>query len=103
MFCAASQAQGSQPHPSSAESTGTIAGCRIIDGVARRGTIVRLSRGGKVIWTGKLASLRREAEDAKEVKTGFECGMTLDGFQDLREEDNLEFVQTTLIKRKLGD
>ncbi len=82
---------------------GTIAGCRIIDGVARRGTIVRLSRGGKVIWTGKLASLRREAEDAKEVKTGFECGMTLDGFQDLREEDNLEFVQTTLIKRKLGD
>ena len=82
---------------------GIIAGCRVIDGVARRGSIVRLSRGGKVIYNGKLASLRRETEDAKEVKTGFECGMTLDGFQDLREDDNLEFVQIDLIKRKLGD
>ena len=82
---------------------GIIAGCRVIDGVASRGTIVRLSRGGKVIYSGKLASLRREAEDAKEVKTGFECGMTLEGFQDLREGDNLEFVQTDFIKRKLGD
>jgi translation initiation factor IF-2 len=82
---------------------GIIAGCRVIDGVARRGSIVRLSRGGKVIYNGKLASLRRETEDAKEVKTGFECGMTLDGFQDLREGDNLEFVQIDLIKRKLGD
>jgi translation initiation factor IF-2 len=82
---------------------GIIAGCRVIDGVARRSSIVRLSRGGKVIYNGKLASLRRETEDAKEVKTGFECGMTLDGFQDLREGDNLEFVQIDLIKRKLGD
>jgi translation initiation factor IF-2 len=82
---------------------GIIAGCRVIDGVARRGAIVRLSRGGKVIYNGKLASLRRETEEAKEVKTGFECGMTLDGFQDLREDDNLEFVQIDLIKRKLGD
>ncbi len=69
----------------------------------RRGSIVRLSRDGKVIFDGKLASLRRETEDAKEVKTGFECGMTLDGFQDLKEGDNLEFVQIDLIKRKLGD
>ena len=82
---------------------GIIAGCRVTDGVARRGSIVRLSRGGKVIYNGKLASLRREAEDAKEVKSGFECGMTLDGFQDLREDDNLEFVQIDLIKRTLGD
>ena len=82
---------------------GIIAGCRVIDGVARRGSIVRLSRDGKVIFDGKLASLRRETEDAKEVKTGFECGMTLDGFQDLKEGDNLEFVQIDLIKRKLGD
>ncbi len=82
---------------------GIIAGCRVIDGVARRGSIVRLSRDGKVIFDGKLASLRRETEDAKEVKTGFECGMTLDGFQDLKEGDNLEFVQVDLIKRKLGD
>ena len=82
---------------------GIIAGCRVIDGVARRGSIVRLSRGNKVIYNGKLASLRREPEEAKEVKSGFECGMTLDGFQDLREGDVLEFVQVDLIKRKLGD
>jgi len=82
---------------------GVIAGCRVLDGVARRGSIVRLSRDGKVIFEGKLASLRRETEDAKEVKAGFECGMTLEGFQDLREGDNLEFVQIDLIKRKLGD
>lgn len=82
---------------------GIIAGCRVLDGVAKRGCIVRLSRGGKVIFEGKLASLRRETEDAKEVKAGFECGMTLDGFQDLKEDDLLEFVQIDLIKRKLGD
>ena len=82
---------------------GIIAGCRVLDGIARRGAICRVSRGGKVIFDGKLASLRRETEDAKDVKAGFECGMTIEGFQDLREGDNLEFVQIDLIKRKLGD
>ncbi|HEB53154.1 MAG TPA: translation initiation factor IF-2 [bacterium] len=81
---------------------GVIAGCRVLDGIARRGCITRLSRDGRVVWSGKLASLRRIDEDVKEVKGGFECGMTLDGFQDIKEGDMLEFVQVDLIKRKLG-
>jgi translation initiation factor IF-2 len=81
---------------------GTIAGCRITDGYARRSATVRLSREGKVVWSGKIASLRRVEEDVREVKTGFECGMTLEGYQDIKVGDILEFVQIELVKRTLG-
>jgi translation initiation factor IF-2 len=81
---------------------GTIAGLRILDGVARRSSTVRLSRDGIVAFTGKVGSLRRIDEDVREVKAGFECGMTLDGHQDIREGDQLEFVQIELVKRTLG-
>ena len=57
----------------------------------------------KVVYNGKLASLRRIDEDAKEVKAGFECGMTLENYQDIKEGDTMEFVEIELIKRKLGD
>ncbi|MFN3240858.1 MAG: translation initiation factor IF-2 [Planctomycetota bacterium] len=82
---------------------GTIAGCLVRDGVAKRGCITRLARDGKVVYNGKLASLRRIDEDAKEVKAGFECGMTLENYQDVKEGDTMEFVEIELIKRKLGD
>jgi translation initiation factor IF-2 len=81
---------------------GTIAGCRVLDGVVKRNATARLSRDGAVVWTGKIASLRRIEEDVREVKTGFECGMTLDGFQDIKVGDQLEFVQVELVKRTLG-
>ncbi len=81
---------------------GVIAGCRILDGIARRSAMVRLSREGTVVWSGKLASMRREDDDVRDVKAGFECGMTFDGFQDLKVGDQLEFVATELIKRTLG-
>ncbi|MFK7740217.1 MAG: translation initiation factor IF-2 [Planctomycetota bacterium] len=81
---------------------GTIAGCRVLDGVAKRGCITRLSRDGRVVWSGKLSTLRRIDDDVKEVKQGFECGMTLDGFNEIKEGDQLEFVQIDLIKRTLG-
>jgi translation initiation factor IF-2 len=81
---------------------GTIAGCRILDGIAKRNATTRLSREGRVLWSGRLASLRRIDEDVREVKAGFECGMTLDGFQDIKEGDQLEFVQVELVKRTLG-
>jgi translation initiation factor IF-2 len=81
---------------------GTIAGCRILDGIAKRSASVRLSREGMVVWSGKLASMRRGEEDVRDIKAGFECGMTLDGYQDLKIGDQLEFVQTELIKRTLG-
>ena len=82
---------------------GTIAGCLVRDGVAKRGCITRLARDGKVVYNGKLASLRRIDEDAKEVKAGFECGMTLENYQDVKEGDTMEFVEIEYIKRTLGD
>ena len=82
---------------------GTIAGCLIRDGVAKRGCITRLARDGRVVYDGKLASLRRIDEDAKEVKSGFECGMTLENYQDIKEGDTMEFVEVEFIKRTLGD
>jgi translation initiation factor IF-2 len=81
---------------------GTIAGCRVTDGVIRRNVSVRLSRDSKVVWSGKVASLRRIEEDVREVKSGFECGLTLDGYQDIKVGDVLEFVQIELVKRTLG-
>jgi translation initiation factor IF-2 len=81
---------------------GTIAGLRITDGFVKRSSTVRLSRDGAVVWTGKIAGLRRVDEDVREVKAGFECGMTLDGFQDIKVDDQLEFVQIELVKRTLG-
>jgi translation initiation factor IF-2 len=82
---------------------GIIAGCRVTDGIVRRSATVRLSRDGAVLWTGRLGSLRRVDDDVRDVRAGLECGMTLDGFQDLKEGDVLEFVQTELVKRTLGD
>jgi len=81
---------------------GTIAGCRVTDGIVRRSAIARLSREGTVVWSGKLGSLRRVEEDVRDVKAGLECGMTLDGFQDIKVGDVLEFVQIELVKRTLG-
>ncbi|MBL8751565.1 MAG: translation initiation factor IF-2 [Planctomycetes bacterium] len=81
---------------------GIIAGCRVTDGVAKRNATVRLSRDGTVVWSGKVGSLRRIEEDVREVKAGLECGMTLDGYQDVKVGDILEFVQVELVKRTLG-
>jgi len=82
---------------------GTIAGCRVTDGIVKRSAIVRLSRDGAVVWSGKIGSLRRVEEDVRDVKAGLECGMTLDGYQDIKVGDVLEFVQIELVKRTLGD
>jgi len=81
---------------------GTIAGCRVLDGIVRRSATARLSREGAVVWSGKIASLRRLEEDVRDVKAGFECGMTLEGFQDIKIGDQIEFVQIELVKRTLG-
>ena len=81
---------------------GIIAGCRVLDGIVRRSATARLSRDGSVVWSGKIGSLRRLEEDVRDVKAGFECGMTLDGFQDIKPGDQLEFVQIELVKRTLG-
>ena len=85
-----------------ASKIGTIAGCMVLDGVIRRGDQVRLARDGKIVHTGTLSSLKRFKDDAKEVKEGFECGMKLAGYDDIKEGDVIEAfaivekVRTTL-------
>jgi translation initiation factor IF-2 len=80
---------------------GNIAGCYVQDGVVRRGADLRLSRDGRVVYTGTIASLRREKDDAKEVKAGFECGLTLKDYNDIKEGDQLEIFAVKLVKRTL--
>ncbi len=81
---------------------GVIAGCYVTDGICKRTAKVRLSRDGRVVYSGKILGLRREKDDAREVRAGFECGITLHDFQDFKIGDILEFAQVDLIKRTLG-
>ena len=69
---------------------GTIGGCMVTDGVIKNGSLIRLIRDGVVVFEGKLASLQREKDQAKEVKAGFECGLLIDGFNDIKEGDIVE-------------
>ena len=69
---------------------GTICGCMIVDGVIRNNSPIRLLRDGVIVFEGKIASLQREKDQAKEVKKGFECGILLDGYNDVKENDIIE-------------
>jgi translation initiation factor IF-2 len=69
---------------------GTVAGCMVIDGVIRRNSRARLIRDGVVSWEGGIASLRRFKEDASEVREGFECGIGLENFNDIKVGDQIE-------------
>ncbi|MBO4286523.1 MAG: translation initiation factor IF-2, partial [Bacilli bacterium] len=69
---------------------GTIAGCMVTDGVIKNNSLIRLMRDGIVIYEGKLGSLQREKDAVKEVKAGFECGLTIDGYNDEKEGDIIE-------------
>ncbi len=69
---------------------GMIAGCRVTDGLMKRQAKARLIRDGVVVWTGDIASLKRFKDDANEVKQGFECGMSLVNFNDLKVNDEIE-------------
>ncbi|MCF0115168.1 MAG: translation initiation factor IF-2, partial [Erysipelotrichaceae bacterium] len=69
---------------------GTIAGCMVTDGKVIRDCKVRLIRNGIVIYTGQLGSLKRFQNDAKEVVSGYECGVTIQNYNDLKEGDLIE-------------
>ena len=69
-----------------ASGVGTIAGSYVLDGTIQRNCKVRISREGEQIFEGELASLKRFKDDVKEVKTGFECGLVMDGFNDIKED-----------------
>jgi translation initiation factor IF-2 len=80
---------------------GTIAGCQVISGKVRRNADVRLIREGVEIFKGKLASLKRFKDDAREVEEGFECGIGLDGFHDIKVGDTIEVYETRELAKKL--
>lgn len=69
---------------------GTIAGCYVTDGVIERNSLVRILRNGIVVFEGKMASLKRFKDDVKEVKYGYECGITIENFNDIKEGDVIE-------------
>ncbi|MCR4879369.1 MAG: translation initiation factor IF-2 [Bacilli bacterium] len=69
---------------------GTIAGCMVTSGSIKNGSKIRLLRDGVIVFEGKLGSLQREKDQAKEVKEGFECGMTIEGYNDEKEGDIIE-------------
>ena len=84
-----------------ASKVGRIAGCIVAEGKAVRTASVRLIREGTVIWTGRLGSLRRFKDNVQEVEEGQECGIVLEGYADVKEDDVLEFFQTKQVEQTL--
>ena len=80
---------------------GTIAGCMVVDGMIRRSAKVRLIRDGIVLHDGKLSGLKRMKDDAKEVKEGFECGISIEKFDDIRKGDQIECYEVQQIAATL--
>jgi translation initiation factor IF-2 len=72
---------------------GVIAGCYVTGGVVKRGSFVRLLRDNRVIYEGRMASLRRFKDDVKEVQAGFECGISIDGYNDVKVGDVIEVFE----------
>ncbi len=79
--------------------TGNIAGCYVIDGIIKSDAKARLIRDGVVIYDGSINSIQREKDQVKEVKQGFECGITLSNYQDIKENDIIEAYELVEIKR----
>lgn len=78
---------------------GMIAGCYVTDGLVNRQSMLRLLRNGKVVYQGKLSSLKRFKDDAKEVQTGFECGIGIENFNDIKVGDEIEaYTQETIVR-----
>ena len=80
---------------------GTVAGCMVLDGKIHRNASIRLIRDGIVVFTGTLGSLKRFKEDVKEVSTGYECGLNIDRFNDIKVGDIIEAFETVEIARTL--
>jgi translation initiation factor IF-2 len=81
--------------------TNVIAGCMVIEGVVRRAAGARVLRKGELIWSGKIGSLKRFKDDAREVKEGFDCGIVLDGYTALEEGDIVEAMEIEEVRQTL--
>ena len=84
-----------------ASKIGTVAGCMVTSGMVTRSSHFRLLRDNVVIYTGELESLKRVKDDVREVKEGFECGIKLKGYNDIKEGDHLEFFEVKEVARTL--
>ncbi|TAG84041.1 MAG: translation initiation factor IF-2, partial [Betaproteobacteria bacterium] len=80
---------------------GAIAGCYVLEGIVKRNALVRLLRENVVVWHGELDSLKRFKDDVREVKEGFECGLSLKNFNDIQELDRLEIYEIVEVQRTL--
>ena len=87
----------------SVPKVGTVAGCAVVDGILTRSASIRLLRDGKTIYDGKLASLKRFKDDVREVKEGFECGMGIERFNDLKEGDIIEAYEMVMTEAVLDE
>jgi translation initiation factor IF-2 len=85
-----------------ASRVGTIAGCHVTEGTVTRGSKVRLVRDGTVVYDGEIASLRRFHDDVREVAAGYDCGIVLRDFADIKEGDLLETYATRQVERELA-
>jgi translation initiation factor IF-2 len=84
-----------------ASKIGTIAGCVVDEGKVTRGSSVRLVRDGTVVYEGKIDTLRRFNDDVREVTLGMECGVVLENYADVKEEDVIEVFETKSVEREL--
>ena len=80
---------------------GAVAGCYVLDGIIKRGSLVRLLRNGEVIHTGELDSLKRFKDDVKEVRASFECGLSIKNFNDIQVGDQVETYEIVEVARSL--
>jgi translation initiation factor IF-2 len=80
---------------------GAVAGCMVLSGIVKRNASVRVLRNGTVVHTGELESLKRFKDDVREVREGFECGLSIKNFNDIYEGDQLEVFETQEIARSL--
>src|SRR3990170_984277 len=84
------------------QGVGTVAGCYVTDGKIQRGSVIRLLRDQVVVFEGKLASLKRFKDDAREVAAGYECGLGLEGFQDVKPGDVIEAYERVAVVRRIS-
>ena len=80
---------------------GNVAGCMVLEGLVRRSARVRLLRDSVVLFTGELDSLKRFKDDVREVKEGFECGLSVKNYDDIKEGDQLEVFEIKEVARSL--
>ncbi len=81
--------------------TNVIAGCMVLEGLVRRNAGARVLRATDLLWQGRIATLKRFKDDAREVKEGFDCGITLEGFSALQEGDIIEAMETEEVRQTL--